>query len=371
MQIIQDTVAGLEFGAPVVHRQMAMFPLLNRKSDAGSRTYLTLDEALKSATARVGEVSDGGSVPELLFKNLGDKPVLLVEGEELVGAKQNRTLNVSILAPPGRETRIPVTCVEAGRWGYGDGVEFQRSDRAHYARGRRTKREAVNRNMSHDPGSRAADQGAVWEDIDAKMATMSARSDTGAMSDIYEQNRGSLDDYVVAFGQQPGQVGAVFMVGTTFAGVDLFAHEATFAGLLPKLARSYALDAMELDAKTPFKPPKASAQGLVADVVAAQARAYPAVGEGQDVRIESRTVAGGALVEGDAVLHMAAFRRDAERAVPLSRAAIAAPASAARTACGGSDVRIVRSRRFPAAVREQPAGSRPGRGRWPCPRGRG
>ena len=107
MQIIQDTVAGLEFGAPVVHRQMAMFPLLNRKSDAGSRTYLTLDEALESATARVSEVSDGGSVPELLFKNLGDRPVLLVEGEELVGAKQNRTLNISILAPPGRETRIP------------------------------------------------------------------------------------------------------------------------------------------------------------------------------------------------------------------------------------------------------------------------
>ena len=112
MQIIQDTVAGLELGAPVVHQRMAMFPLLNRKSDAASRTYVTLDEALESATAQVSEVSDGGSVPELLFKNSGDKPVLLVEGEELVGAKQNRTLNVSILAPPGRETRIPVTCVE-------------------------------------------------------------------------------------------------------------------------------------------------------------------------------------------------------------------------------------------------------------------
>ena len=86
-------------------------------------------------------------------------------------------------------------------------------------RSRRTKREAVNRNMSRDPVSRASDQGAVWEDIDAKMAAMSARSDTGAMSDIYEQHRGSLDDYVVAFGQQPGQVGAVFLVGATFAGV--------------------------------------------------------------------------------------------------------------------------------------------------------
>ena len=312
MQIIQDTVAGLELGAPVVHRRMAMFPLLNRKSDAGSRTYVTLDEALESATAQVSEVSDGGSVPELLFKNLGGQPVLLVEGEELVGAKQNRTLNISILAPPRQETRIPVSCVERGRWGYDADVVFQRSDRAHYARGRRTKTEAVNRNIGRDAASRHSDQGAVWEDIDAKMAAMSARSDTDAMGDIYEQHRGSLDDYVVAFGQQPGQVGAVFLVGTTFAGLDLFAHDATFSGLLPKLARSYALDALELDAKTSFEPPPAIAQGLVADVVAAQARAYPAVGQGQDVRIESPTVAGGALVEGDAVLHLAAFRRDAE-----------------------------------------------------------
>ena len=311
MQIIQDTIAGLELGAPVVHRQMAMFPLLDRKPDPASRTYVTLDEALESATAQVSEVSNGGSVPELLFKNLGEQPVLLVEGEEVVGAKQNRTLNISILAPPRQETPIPVSCVERGRWGYGDDVVFEPSDRAHYARGRRAKTEAVNRNIRRDAVSRHADQGAVWEDIDAKMAAMSARSETDAMGDIYEQHRESLDDYVGAFEQQPGQVGAVFLVGATFAGLDLFAHETTFAGLLPKLSRSYALDALELDAKTPFEPPAALAQRLVADVVAAQARAYPAVGQGQDVRMESPTVAGGALVTDGAVLHLAAFRRDA------------------------------------------------------------
>ena len=234
MQIIQDTIAGLELGAPVVHRQMAMFPLLDRKPDPASRTYVTLDEALESATAQVSEVSNGGSVPELLFKNLGEQPVLLVEGEEVVGAKQNRTLNISILAPPRQETPIPVSCVERGRWGYGDDVVFEPSDRAHYARGRRAKTEAVNRNIRRDAVSRHADQGAVWEDIDAKMAAMSARSETDAMGDIYEQHRESLDDYVGAFEQQPGQVGAVFLVGATFAGLDLFAHETTFAGLLPK-----------------------------------------------------------------------------------------------------------------------------------------
>ena len=301
MQIITETLAGIELGEPVVHQQMAMFPLLGKRANGEARAYLTLDEALASAAAEVGEVSRGGSVPELLFRNLGDKPVLLVEGEELIGAKQNRTLNVSILAPPRRDTPIPVSCVEAGRWGYDAGPVFQSSDRAHYARGRRAKREAVNRNMARDAGSRHADQ-----------AAMSARSDTGAMGDIYEQHRGSLDGYVGAFEQQPGQVGALFVVGTRFAGVDLFAHQETFAVLLPKLLRSYALDALELRAGKPIEPSAEFARRLVNDVVKAPASEFPAVGQGRDVRIESAAVAGGALVGEGAVLHLAAFRREAQ-----------------------------------------------------------
>ncbi len=54
--------------------------------------YLTLDEALAAKTATVTEVSESGSVPELYFQNEGDLPVLLLDGEELVGAKQNRVL---------------------------------------------------------------------------------------------------------------------------------------------------------------------------------------------------------------------------------------------------------------------------------------
>ena len=314
MQIIQETVTGLQVGEPIVHDQMAMFPLLGKQADAGggARAYLTLDEALAAASAAVSEVSEGGRVPELLFKNLGDKPVLLVEGEELVGAKQNRTLNVSILAPPNRETPIPVACVEAGRWGYDDGAAFQSSDRAHYAAGRRAKREAVNRSMARDPHSRYADQGEVWQGIDSKMAAMSAFSPTAAMSDIYQQHRGSLDDYIGAFAQQAGQVGAVFVVGTRFAGMDLFAHAETFGVLLPKLLRSYALDALELRAAKPINPRADFAQKLVDDLVAAPASEFPAVGQGRDVRIESTAVAGGALVDEGAVLHLAAFRREAQ-----------------------------------------------------------
>lgn len=314
MQIVLEAVAGLTLGEPIVQRQMAMLPLLDGKMGAAPRAYLTLDEALEAGTGQVTEVSHDGSVPELLFRNAGAEPVLLVEGEELVGARQNRTLNVSILAPPKQETRIPVSCVERGRWGYDEDVAFRRSDRAHFARGRRSKLESVNRGMGRDPGGRHSDQGAVWDAIDDKLAAMSVSSPTDAMGAVYEQHRASLEDYVAAFRRRPGQVGAVFLVGARFAGLDLFAHESTFAALLPKLLRGYALDALEVDSRSGHAPPAAAAHRLIAGVVVAEARDYPAVGLGRDVRIDSPAVAGAALVAGDAVLHLAAFSRDGEAA---------------------------------------------------------
>ena len=57
-----------------------------------------------------------GSVPELLAHNPLDASVLLYDGEELIGAKQNRILNVTVLVAAASETRIPVSCVEEGRW---------------------------------------------------------------------------------------------------------------------------------------------------------------------------------------------------------------------------------------------------------------
>ncbi len=120
MQIVLDTIAGLTPGEPIVQRQMAMFPLLDGKAGFAPRTYLTLDEALESGTAQVTEVSHDGSVPELLFGNAGDRPVLLVEGEELVGARQNRTLNVSICSrtnpPSPRCCRSCCAATRSTRW---------------------------------------------------------------------------------------------------------------------------------------------------------------------------------------------------------------------------------------------------------------
>ena len=114
---VRETLMDLEPGDLVNCRNLTMIPLLGE--DTHPADYLTLDEALSMRTARVTEVSEGGSVPELRFVNTGSRQVLLMDGEEVVGAKQNRTLNISILAPAPGELLLPVTCVEAGRWAGG------------------------------------------------------------------------------------------------------------------------------------------------------------------------------------------------------------------------------------------------------------
>ena len=114
MNPIHRVIENTTVGEAVTHETLSVFPLLVEEPFA--KDYLTLDEALAAGTGTITEVSESGSVPELLFRNTGHQAVFLLDGEELVGAKQNRVLNITILAPAHKDTVIPVSCVEAGRW---------------------------------------------------------------------------------------------------------------------------------------------------------------------------------------------------------------------------------------------------------------
>ncbi len=69
-----------------------------------------------------------GSVPDLRVINRAEKMVLILDGEELVGAKQNRIVNTTILVAAQSTLVIPVSCVEQGRWSYRT-LSFESQDR--------------------------------------------------------------------------------------------------------------------------------------------------------------------------------------------------------------------------------------------------
>jgi hypothetical protein len=103
----------VSLGSTRQHRSLTVFALL--APGARDLPYDLLVDALAGGALRMGEV-DGGTVPTLVAKNESDRVVLVLDGEQLIGARQNRMTNRSILLPPHSVTEIPVFCMEQGRW---------------------------------------------------------------------------------------------------------------------------------------------------------------------------------------------------------------------------------------------------------------
>jgi hypothetical protein len=312
MHILSNTLESLELGTPISSENLTMVPLLAKSPVAPD--YLLLDDALDAGLAEVSEVSQGGSVPELAFRNRADRDILLVDGEELVGAKQNRVLNLSILVAAGQQVTIPVSCVEAGRWSWRS-QRFASGRRKLHARARMEKMRGVSASI-RESGQRARGdiQSAVWNSIDAKMQVFECRSDTSSLHDVYAATEERLRPIRSAFSAQPQQVGAVFFVDGAFAGLDLFDTPFTLAKLLPKLVDSYAFDALERVDETvrPAAPSLAEVRALLARIAAAPHTAYPAVATGTDLRIEGDGLHAAALCAKDRIVHLSAFCADAQ-----------------------------------------------------------
>ncbi|MGZ4731794.1 MAG: ARPP-1 family domain-containing protein, partial [Terriglobales bacterium] len=65
--------------------------------------YLTLDEALETKCIEVAESSQSGHVPQIKIINRSDRMIFLMAGEQVVGCKQNRVLNASMMVPARSE----------------------------------------------------------------------------------------------------------------------------------------------------------------------------------------------------------------------------------------------------------------------------
>lgn len=308
----------IDAGPEVIFQNLTMLPLAPRQARAEDpRPYATLDESLALGLVEITEVSDAGSVPELRVANRGDRPTLIVDGEELVGAKQNRIVNLSILIPALAKLTIPVSCVEAGRWSARSRA-FAAAPRTQYATGRAKRMAQVSDAMlSH--GGRHADQADIWNDIALKSERMNARSETGAMDALFLDHASFIEKAVETFGAAPKQTGALFAVSGRLLGFDLFDRPSTLRKLLPKLVRAAAVDALDTAV-----PPSASAKPAAdkrkkstlwaeadqffAALSSAPAISAPAIGQGEDVRISAPGLTAAALVDGNAVIHLSAFR---------------------------------------------------------------
>jgi len=305
----------VQFGEVQCHRNIVILPML---ADDGTFQYRTLGEGLASGDVSITEVSKAGSVPELMATNRGKLPVLLLDGEELVGAKQNRVLNTSILLRELSETRVPVSCTERGRWSYVSN-SFAESGNVMAHKVRVSKLMSVSDSLQ-ELGSPRSDQVHVWHDIALLHHMAGCDSTTSAIDDVFRARQSDLQRALESFRCVQRQVGLFVFVESDPVGFDLLSLSSAYSKVHPKLVRSYAIESLIRQRPTAPTPPAHDVVGLAAsflgEILTTKEDQFPSVGYGVDCRYQANSLAGSALVHANEVIHAAFFRVDAGRESP-------------------------------------------------------
>lgn len=294
---------------------LLVYPLFrDGDGQGGSLEYLLLEEALETGALKVSEVSNEGSVNTILVENLGEKPVLILDGEVLLGAKQNRIVNATILVQEMSKVDVPVSCVEQGRWRY-ETRDFDRPGAFGYSTLRRQKSQQVASNLEAGHFF-AANQGAIWREINRKQERMRVRTETDSLHDVYHRLEEDLHRLVRELEPMPGQSGIMVFINNSFACLDLFDGPVPLGKMWRKLLQSYAMEALEAlqdweaqkrKGETPRAPDPAEITGALKGCAV---KTYPSVGAGTDFRLRGTGLTGAGLALEDRVLHLSLFGSD-------------------------------------------------------------
>ncbi len=305
-RLLHAYIGQIQFGEEQTHKNLTAYPVLSNRLSA--LDYITLDEALGQGLIEIAEIDGNGSVPELKLTNKSEKMILILDGEELVGAKQNRIVNTTMLIPPMEVVVIPVSCVEQGRWVYKT-ERFYSEERLAPPALRAMKAEHMGHTIQ-ESGEYRSDQGAIWQQISEKASRRGAQSNSMAMAEIYNQDKPALKSYFEHFQLVESQVGAVFLINGKLVGMDCLGKTDTFVKVFKKLVESYALDAVDwFDPKTEAEGSRFDVDSFLKVLAGAETENHKSVALGMDLRLDSSGCIGFALAYGE-ILHLSVFAKD-------------------------------------------------------------
>src|SRR3989442_8320362 len=194
--------AGVRLGSPQTADGLTLIPIFHAGPELD---YITLADAQKQGSLQVTELDEAGAVSAVVVENGSNLPVLMIDGEILIGLKQNRVLNTTILVPPKTTLTVPVACVEAGRW-RPTSARAARADYSLSPKIRALKRRSVTLS-ARAFRSFTADQRAAWDEVANHLGDLGVHSGTLAYSDIEEQRRPEIEARLSELQPMAGQSG--------------------------------------------------------------------------------------------------------------------------------------------------------------------
>ena len=303
---IADFISSVHLGPSQNYKQLTLWPLIRTRVASGI-PYICLAEAFDSGAAQIDEIN-GGSVPHVALVNRGSVSVLVLFGEEIVGAKQNRVANASFLVAPKSRVVLDVSCVEQGRWSPRPSASFSKGEQVLSSSLRRGMARRVSRSRSAGRGF-DANQAAVWDGISKRVGEMRSPSKTGAYRDYARSLGTALQEMARHFQPIEGQVGFVAVRGDRVDGVEAVGDPAVYAEVHDRLLRAYTIDAID-----GTHAESASGQGaeflapedFLRSIASSAFERSPSLGQGTDLRLSGEAVGGCALECGD-IVHLMAF----------------------------------------------------------------
>jgi len=293
----------VRMGEMQTYEEISILPLFITRIEGP--TYVSLKAGIQKGLI-ITEIGQEGTVPLLKAHNPTDSHVLIIDGEELSGAKQNRVLNTTLLVQAGASIEIPVSCTEQGRWRW-HSRRFEDSNVLMAPAMRRRKNESVFESLKHR-GRYDSNQMQVWDDIAHYSRAHHAFSETRAMKAVVEEKRFDWKPYTDAFACQEGQCGMIALIRGNVVSLELVSRPDVYRDIHEKMIVSLIMD-------IPFWKP--ASQGETAQDVEiflryfyeAKEETFPAVGAGTDLRYKEHHLIGSALVVENWVVHLALYHQ--------------------------------------------------------------
>ena len=202
------------------------------------RNIKSLDELFDLNLVKVNELTDEGVVSRVEVHNESEFNLLILDGEAVKGAKQNRIAEKSVIIPPYSSEIIPVNCVEKNRWNYTESAEFSKSDFVLNPKIRETKANLMKNQLE------ASIQSEVWSQIDNLSEKLDSRSYTNDLGEILEKSRFSADfDYFDKLSDKEFNGYIVQGAGRSF--VEVFFSEKTCKSNVKKSLNGWLADVDE------------------------------------------------------------------------------------------------------------------------------
>jgi hypothetical protein len=276
--------------------------------DPGFPNLVPYSTAHQKGWVTITELPGIANVPQVLADNQGGEMILLLAGEVLLGAKQDRTVNTTILLPQYTKTVIPVSCVERGRWS-DRSREFSPSGTVVSPEMRASLSKSVAKNVRYC-GSFNSDQAEVWNQTFARIVDTRVEAPTESYEEFARFQRRKMKDSPAEFHPHPRATGIAGFVNGTITGFDLLPNPLIFAGYFSRFVESYAVDLNGGEEKP--KGPEyytGFVNHLLTEIENAGQSSHPSPGVGETICLDGARITGSALVYGPGLVHLQLFNK--------------------------------------------------------------